>query len=58
MDPTFAAGELGVITGLDLTAFDVIGYDLAAVVPVPAPAGILRLGLGLGFLGYRRRSRV
>ena len=56
MDPTFAAGELGVITGLDLTAFDVIGYDLAAVVPVPAPAGILRLGLG--FLGYGRRSRV
>ncbi|REJ65086.1 MAG: hypothetical protein DWQ31_19545 [Planctomycetota bacterium] len=32
MDPTFGAGEVGVITALDIQAFDVIGYDL-----IPAP---------------------
>lgn len=29
MDPNAAVGEFGVVTGSDLTAFDVIGWDLA-----------------------------
>ncbi len=29
MDPNAAGGEFGVVTGIDLTAFDVIGWDLA-----------------------------
>ena len=30
MDPTFGRGEAATISDLDLTAFDVIGYDLIA----------------------------
>ena len=48
MDPTFAPGEFGDVTALDLLAFDVIGYDL---VPEPSVA-LLALG---GLLFWRRR---
>jgi len=55
MDPTFAAGELGIITSLDIQAFDVIGFDLT---PIPEPATILLLGTGL-LLAYRcKRKQV
>ena len=43
MDPTIAAGELGVISALDVRALDTIGYDLASItsaasrVPAPLP---------------------
>jgi hypothetical protein len=33
MDSTLARGELGVVTALDLQAFDVIGYNVSAAVP-------------------------
>ena len=49
MDPTFAAGELGVVSGLDLQAFDVIGYTL-----IPEPA-IGLLGVIGGLMLIRRR---
>lgn len=58
MDPTFSYGELGVITNLDVRAFDVIGWNLAsqAVVPEPASALLLALG-GFGLVAFRRRNR-
>jgi len=60
LDPTFAPGELGIISALDVRAFDVIGYDLV-VVPEIDPAGIeSALALALGALGMieRRRRRA
>jgi len=60
LDPTFAPGELGTISALDVRAFDVIGYDLV-VVPEIDPAGIgSALALALGALGMieRRRRRA
>lgn len=53
MDPNFANGELGRIRSPDITAFDVIGFDI----PTPASIGFLGLGLiGLGVAARRRRT--
>ena len=42
MDPTFAPGELGVISQTDIRAFDVIGWSRAdAAVAVPEPANFI-----------------
>ena len=53
MDPTFSAGQLGVISSLDLLAFDVIGYDTSAPVPAPLPL----LGAGSAVVWSRRLRR-
>jgi hypothetical protein len=49
MDPTLAPGELGVISALDTTAFDAIGYDprsrVIAVAPEPGTLGLMALPL-------------
>ncbi len=50
MDPTFAPGELGVISSNDILAFDVIGYTL-----VPEPGTYALFGLGLATLMWRKR---
>ena len=58
MDPTFASGELGVVSSLDLRALDAIGFNLSSVTAVPEPAsvGLLALGsLTLGFMHRRKR---
>lgn len=55
MDPTAAYGELLSMTQLDLTAFDVIGWDLAAV-PEPATTALAGVGL-LGVAVVMRRIR-
>lgn len=58
MDPTFAPGELGVITTNDLRAFDAIGWNLAAAaVPEPGTVGLVFLGGVLGTLARRRYPR-
>lgn len=58
MDPTFASGELGVVSNLDLRGLDAIGFNLSSVTAVPEPAsvGLLALGsLTLGFMHRRKR---
>jgi hypothetical protein len=55
MDPTFAPGELGVVTDLDLRAFDIIGFNSTAV---PEPASIAVFASGIAVLGIARRKRV
>ncbi|HVU23591.1 MAG TPA: NF038122 family metalloprotease [Opitutus sp.] len=57
MDPTAAPGEFLSISALDLTAFDVIGYDLAAV-PEPANLGGLMAALAGLYALRRRRKKV
>jgi hypothetical protein len=61
LDPTFDFGELGIVSALDVRAFDVIGYDLVVVqgaVPEIDPAGIgSALALVLGALGMIERRR-
>jgi hypothetical protein len=53
MDPDIAPGELGMVTTLDLTALDVIGYDFV----VPEPCGAIPFALGgvLLWIGWRRK---
>lgn len=57
MDPQTPAGVALSLTSLDMTALDVIGWDVATV-PAPAPAGAVLVGLlGLG-LHMRRQGRA
>ena len=51
MDPAVTAGHVQDITPLDVTALDVLGYDLA----VAEPASMLLLAPGLLALALRRR---
>jgi hypothetical protein len=55
MDPTFAAGQRGQITALDLVGFDVIGYDLFTPVPVPGPLQLAALPAAFAWSRRLRR---
>ena len=55
MNPALAAGAVQNIQPLDLTALDVIGYDLTSV-PEPASAAILAIGLAA--LRFARKRRL
>lgn len=57
MDPTLANGELALIRTLDLTALDVIGYDIA---PIPELSSFAfgAVVFIAGFARSRRRTRV
>jgi hypothetical protein len=62
MDPT-ATGPGGTrpfmrISGLDLIAFDVMGYDLSGSVPEPSSWAMLISGFGIVGATMRRRRRV
>ena len=52
MDPTAARGELLAISANDLLAFDVIGWNVAAI---PEPSTYAMMALGLAGLGAARR---
>ena len=56
LDPTAGAGERLAITGLDLVAMDVIGWDLAPI-PEPSTYGLIGAGVLLGAAALRRRPR-
>ena len=71
MDPTFCYGQMGFITGLDLAAYDAMGWNLgvdalqyagistadiyAAAVPEPSTWALMFAGLGL--MGVAARNR-
>lgn len=57
LDPTFAPGEFGDITPLDVRAFDVIGWDLASSAAVPEPATNVVLAVFAVGMLYRRRRK-
>jgi hypothetical protein len=54
MDPTFAKGEKGIVTPLDLEALDVLGYDPIIFVPEPSTLILAALAV-LPLLGRARR---
>jgi hypothetical protein len=54
MDPTFANGELGVITELDKRGFDAIGWNRADASVIPTPAVLPGL-IGFGISLWRKR---
>mgnify|MGYP003646336206 CR=1 FL=1 len=71
MDPTFCFGQMGEITGLDLAAFDAMGWNLnvdalrygsetsaqiyARLVPEPSTFALMMAALG-GLVGLNRRK--
>jgi PEP-CTERM motif len=71
MDPTFCFGQTGYITGLDLAAFDAMGWNLStnaltyantstasiyrALAPVPEPATWAMMIMGFGLMGGMMR---
>ena len=71
MDPTFCFGQTGYITGLDLAAFDAMGWNLStnaltyantstasiyrALAPVPEPATWAMMIMGFGLMGAAMR---
>jgi hypothetical protein len=56
MDPTADFGEMLSIVGNDVTAFDVIGWNVSAV---PEPGTWVMFGLGLAAMGaYTRRRKT
>jgi len=55
MDPTAGTGESLMVSANDLLAFDVIGWNVAAV-PEPSTYAMMALGL-LGIAGLRRRRQ-
>ena len=62
MDPTAGTGEFLQISGLDLRAFDVMGWDFsigtAEIIPEPATLWLLGIGLaGLWGIYFRKRSK-
>lgn len=57
MDPTFAPGELGVISTLDLRALDAIGFNLTASVPEPSVVFFSAVAAAWVF-GRRRYGRI
>jgi hypothetical protein len=64
MNPTFSAGQLGIITENDLRAFDVIGWDRASATAtaVPEPADFIGTAIGAIFgvklIQKRRQQRA
>jgi len=54
MDPTAGLGETLEITGYDILAMDVVGWNVAAI---PEPSGWAMLGAGMLLLAVRQRSR-
>lgn len=71
MDPTFCLGQMGEITGLDLAAFDAMGWNLSVeatqgykktsaqlyLAAVPEPATWAMMITGFGFVGASMRVR-
>lgn len=61
MDPTAGTGELLTISANDIEAFDVIGWNLAAINPgpsVPEPSALALVGLSLAGLVLSRRRKA
>lgn len=74
LDPTIARGQQGIITSLDLAAFDAIGYDIAYDVirngdrefttlnpffgAIPEPETWAMMIIGFGFVGGAMRRRT
>lgn len=71
MDPTFCYGQMGFVTGLDLAAYDAMGWNLSVdalqyagvstadiyLAAVPEPSTWALMFGGLGLLGLARRAK-
>lgn len=71
MDPNFCRGQMGFITGLDLAAYDAMGWNLSVdalqyagistadiyIAAVPEPSTWALMFAGLGLMGFARRAK-
>jgi hypothetical protein len=71
MDPNFCFGQMGFITGLDLAAYDAMGWNLSVdalnyagistadiyIAAIPEPTTWALMIAGLGLMGVARRAR-
>ncbi len=57
LDPTLAPGEPGILSDLDIVAFDAIGWNAISATAVPEPSSLLIVLFAAAPVAFSRRNR-